>query len=100
MIRAGRQDMRYGVERLIGPSDWTNVRRTFDGVRGSIGLSGQTLDLFWVRPVIVNNERLNEEDGNTKFAGVYGVIWLPAVLWEADREGALSFLLAGLRYEA
>jgi hypothetical protein len=65
---------------LIGVSDWTNVRRTFDGVRGSIALPGQTLDLFWVRPVIVNNERLNEEDDNTNFAGVYDVISLPKFL--------------------
>ncbi|HEV8378699.1 MAG TPA: alginate export family protein, partial [Tepidisphaeraceae bacterium] len=65
MIRGGRQDMRYGAERLIGVSDWTNVRRTFDGVRGSFGIGNQTIDLFWVRPVLVHKESLNPSDDDT-----------------------------------
>src|SRR4051812_10671336 len=62
MIRAGRQDLIYGAQRLIGVSDWTNVRRTFDGVRGSIGIGNQTIDAFWVRPVLVHKESLNPSD--------------------------------------
>src|SRR5215831_141706 len=30
-FRAGRQELKYGSERVIGISDWTNNSRTFDG---------------------------------------------------------------------
>jgi hypothetical protein len=84
LVRLGRQDLRYGAERLIGVSDWTNVRRTFEGVRGSIGFGNNTLDLFWVWPVKVQKESLNEGDDNTNFAGIYDVISLPAFMRDAN----------------
>lgn len=46
-IRAGRQELSYGEERLIGPSNWTNTGRTFDGVRAVFGRPGQTVDVFY-----------------------------------------------------
>jgi len=95
MIRAGRQDLRYGAERLIGVSDWTNVRRTFDGVRGSVGIGNQTIDLFWVRPVIVDKERLNSSDDNSDFVGIYDVISLPDFLREARTKLDLYALWLG-----
>lgn len=30
-LRGGRQELLFGAQRLVGPSDYTNVRRTFDG---------------------------------------------------------------------
>jgi len=36
-IKAGRQELRFGGERLVGVSDWTNVSRTFDAVSGKFG---------------------------------------------------------------
>jgi hypothetical protein len=32
-LRAGRQEMAFGNQRLIGVSNWTNIGRTFDAVR-------------------------------------------------------------------
>ena len=32
-FRAGRQELLYGVERLISPLDWANTRRTFEGYK-------------------------------------------------------------------
>jgi hypothetical protein len=32
-VRGGRQELLYGTERLISPLDWSNTRRTFDGVK-------------------------------------------------------------------
>jgi len=92
MIRAGRQDLIYGAQRLIGVSDWTNVRRTFDGVRGSIGLGNQTIDAFWVRPVVVNKERMNSSDDNSNFVGIYDVISLPDFMREARTKLDAYFL--------
>ena len=28
-LRGGRQDLLFGAQRLIGPLDWSNTRRTF-----------------------------------------------------------------------
>jgi hypothetical protein len=64
-------------------SDWTNVRRTFDGVRGSFGIGNQTIDLFWVRPVLVHKESLNPSDDDTNFVGIYDVISFPDFIREA-----------------
>src|SRR6266852_2457229 len=32
-VRAGRQELLYGSQRLISPLDWANTRRTFQGVK-------------------------------------------------------------------
>lgn len=82
-LRFGRQDLLYGAERLISPLDWTNVRRTFEGGKVSTVLGAHTIDAFWVRPVIVDNEHPNDGDGNTSFAGVYDTIALPEVFEKA-----------------
>ena len=84
-FRFGRQDLIYGAQRLISPLDWTNVRRTFEGAKLSTQLGGptdnvsQTLDAFLVRPVIVDNQELNDGNGNVAFGGVYDTIGLPNV---------------------
>jgi hypothetical protein len=33
-LRGGRQELLFGAQRLAGVSDFTNVRRTFDGGQG------------------------------------------------------------------
>lgn len=35
-IRAGRQEISFGNERLVGPVNWSNTGRSFDGVRVSL----------------------------------------------------------------
>src|SRR5260370_14985495 len=42
-LRGGRQVIVFGAERLIGVSDFTNVRRTFDGARGTLAARAITL---------------------------------------------------------
>jgi len=76
-LRFGRQDLLYGAQRLISPLDWVNTRRTFEGAKGSLVLGNQTIDLFWVRPVDINKEQLNDGDGQTSFAGIYDSIAIP-----------------------
>ena len=79
-LRGGRQDLAFGAQRLVGPLDWANTRRTFEGGRGTLAFSkDHTLDLFWVRPVIVENEEPNSGDGDTSFAGVYDTVAVPAL---------------------
>lgn len=83
-IRFGRQDLIYGAQRLISPLDWTNNRRTFEGLKVSNVLGAQMIDLFWVRPVIVDREEPNDGDPNASFAGVYDTIALPDLLAKGD----------------
>jgi hypothetical protein len=69
--RVGRQEMRYGVQRLVSPLDWANTRRTFEGYKAFWQGDDWDVDGFWVRPVIVNAERFDGPDQNREFAGVY-----------------------------
>jgi hypothetical protein len=85
-LRGGRQEMLYGAQRLIGPLDWANTRRTFEGGKAIVQFSKtHSLDLFWVRPVLVDKEEPNDGDGNTSFAGIYDTLGLPTVLGAAAR---------------
>lgn len=36
-VRAGRQQLSFGNERLVGAADWTQIARSFDGLRVSAG---------------------------------------------------------------
>jgi len=83
-LRGGRQVIVFGAERLIGVSDFTNVRRTFDGVRGTLTTPGNTLDVFYARPVRVLPYNLDDDVPDTCIAGVYDTLELPGV-WEAAK---------------
>jgi len=39
-LRAGRQEIIFGNERLVGAANWTNTGRTFDGVRALASAKG------------------------------------------------------------
>lgn len=47
-FRAGRQELAFADERLIGPVGWANVTRSFDGLRVTATAGGWTLDGFGV----------------------------------------------------
>jgi hypothetical protein len=80
-LRGGRQELTYGAQRLIGPLDWANVMRTFDGGKLTYAAGDRnTLDVFWVRPVIVEKEEPNSGDGDASLAGVYDTLSLPRLL--------------------
>src|SRR5258708_1242108 len=67
----GRQELIYGDERLIGQSDWTNVRRTFDAAKLRYEVNGFWVDAFVSHPVIVWDDHFNESDDQDWFSGVY-----------------------------
>ncbi|HVY93913.1 MAG TPA: alginate export family protein [Bryobacteraceae bacterium] len=73
-LRAGRQEMIYGEQRLIGASAWTNTERNWDAVHGSIRYGGYRADLF--SGSIVNNVTGtwdHHQQGNN-LHGIYGGI--------------------------
>jgi hypothetical protein len=77
-IIAGRQELRYGDERLVGISDWTNISRTWDGFLGRIGDKNR-LDLFSTSVVTVHPTSLDKHGAGLTFHGAVGTIttWVP-----------------------
>jgi hypothetical protein len=82
-LRGGRQVMVFGAQRLIGVSDFTNVRRNFDAVRGTFTMPGNTLEVFYARPVQVLKFEFDDEVNDTYLAGIYDTWKIPGVLAQA-----------------
>jgi hypothetical protein len=50
-LRIGRQELSYGVERILGTRDGANVRQSFDGLRYTMTLKKSVADFFVVYPM-------------------------------------------------
>jgi len=70
-LRAGRQELLLGKQRVIGPSDWANNRRTFDGLRLIAHTRGWKIDGFVTHPVEFIPARMNKAFAEQTLAGVY-----------------------------
>lgn len=77
-LRAGRQKLLYGAQRLVSPLEWVNTARVFDGVKIVAGTStGRTLDGFATRLVPVEPRGFNRHHRtgsrmfNSEFHGLY-----------------------------
>jgi hypothetical protein len=68
-VFAGRQELKYGGERLVGISDWTNNSRTWDGVYMRIGNVNQ-LNLFSTSVVTIHPTSLDTHGAGLTFHGV------------------------------
>jgi hypothetical protein len=77
-IFAGRQELKYGSERLVGISDWTNNSRSWDGFLGRIG-DRNRLDVFSTSVVAVHPTSLDTHGAGLTFHGAVGTIgtWVP-----------------------
>ena len=77
-IIAGRQELKYGGERLVGISDWTNNSRTWDGFLGRVGDKNR-LDLFATSVVAVHPTSLDTHGAGLTFFGAVGTVgtWVP-----------------------
>ena len=71
-FRVGRQELRFGQERLVGVSDWTNAPRVFDGFRLSLGTNKNHVDLFSASVVVNNPVAFDNHAGGMNFHGMYG----------------------------
>ncbi|OWK35905.1 hypothetical protein FRUB_08468 [Fimbriiglobus ruber] len=67
--RIGRQELLFGSQRAISPSDWSNTRRTFQGVRGSWHDDDIEEDIFVVNPVIPDPSKISSIDDKQVFTG-------------------------------
>ena len=70
-VRGGRQELLFGSQRLVSPSDWSNDLRTFQGVRALYHTDKIEEDVFWVEPVITNPTTISSIDDKQVFVGDY-----------------------------
>jgi hypothetical protein len=86
--RVGRQEILLGSQRLVSPLEWGNTRRTFEGVRAFRQGKKVDVDLFWLRPVLVDRNGFDSADGSQNFIGAWttyrpkqGTFWDVYYLW-------------------
>ena len=70
---AGRQELKFGDERVVGISDWTNNSRTWDGFDLRFG-SRNRVDLFSTSVVKVYPTSLDKHGADLTFHGMEGNI--------------------------
>ena len=70
-VRAGRQELLYGSQRLISTLDWVNTRRTFQGVKAFWRTPGWDIDAFWMRPMVIEKGNVDNWDTNQNFYGLW-----------------------------
>jgi Alginate export len=82
MLRAGRQELRYGSGRLVDVREGPNVRRKFDGGLGRLTMDNWRLDLIAARPA--DDEPGFFDDGTNGSQALWGSYvtgrspgWLP-----------------------
>jgi hypothetical protein len=75
-VRAGRQLLAFGDERLVGPLEWNNLARSFDAVRVTWPKLGGGVDAFvgsvvQIQPTARTGWHANHSSTGDIFAGVY-----------------------------
>ena len=71
-LRVGRQELTFGAQRLISPLDWSNTRRTFEGMSVIAEVTNCKLIGFWSRFVPVRPHDFNRAVNETELWGLYG----------------------------
>lgn len=72
-LRAGRQELAFGGERLIGPADW-GMSRTFDALDLTLAHGPAKVDLFAGSSVLIDSTRFDRHKPGEHFYGAYGSI--------------------------
>jgi hypothetical protein len=90
-FRAGRQELAFGDERLIGNANWLNTARSFDALRGTYRRHGYRLDLFAARVVKAQDGEFDwSTPGNNFYFGTVGLRWVGNSrefrLWDRNRQ--------------
>jgi hypothetical protein len=71
-LRGGRQELIFGSQRLVGPGDFTQVPRSFDGGTAIGRIADWTIIPFWAEAVpIVQKYRFNESTSDHKLFGIF-----------------------------
>jgi hypothetical protein len=71
-VMVGRQVLAFADERVIGPSDWLNMGRTFDAVRFDVHQTGYKVSLFASSVVIGVDGAMDHHLQGNNLYGAYG----------------------------
>lgn len=90
--RAGRQEIAFGDQRLVGHTNWLNSGRTFDALRLTATAKHAQIDLFAASVVRILNDEFDKSGNGNRFAGAYvstnrilpGGTTEPYVFWRRD----------------
>ena len=69
-LRAGRQELAFGAERILGPADW-GMSRTFDALDLTLGRGAFKVDLLAGSPVLIDSTRIDRHKPGEHFYGAY-----------------------------
>jgi len=113
-LRAGRQSLAFGEGRLVADPNWSNIGRTFDGLRATFRYGKLRVDAFTGASVKVYMDGIDTPTPGEHFHGLYGSIdkvipnatLEPYVFWklehnvkgEVTKAGNLDAKTAGLRW--
>jgi hypothetical protein len=105
-LRAGRQEINFGDQRLIGALNWTNSARTFDAVRGTVHYKGYRLDVFASSVVNQVDGTWDHHQQGNNLHGLYGGMEKlvpgatiePYVLWRLQPSVNLDEKITGIRW--
>ncbi|MEM9670501.1 MAG: alginate export family protein [Pseudomonadota bacterium] len=72
-LRIGRQELKLGSSRLVSDRNGTNVKRTWDGVRGDVGLGEWNISVFGLQEVAVDQTGVFNDDSSDdgRLSGIY-----------------------------
>jgi hypothetical protein len=112
-LRAGRQELVFGEQRLVGHLNWTNTARSFDAVRATYRNRHVRVDGFAASVVNLREDEFNKRADGNNFHGAYAVFGAvipnasvePYVFWRLARgmraedgtAGKLDFKTVGVR---
>jgi hypothetical protein len=71
-LRGGRQELIFGSQRLVGPGDFTQVPRAFEGGAAIAQIAGWTITPFWTQAVVIDKYRFNKSTSDLQLFGVFG----------------------------
>lgn len=84
-LRAGRQELSYGSQRLVSPRDGPNNRQSFDALRTIYTTKHFNTDVFFSQYVVSRKGILDDRfNSGVKFWGIYSVINKVPVIINAD----------------
>jgi len=73
-LRAGRQAIDFGDQRLVGEALWNNTSRTFDAIRGTFRMDGYRVDAFASSVVNQVDGTWDHHQQGNNLHGLYGGI--------------------------
>ena len=73
-VRAGRQELAFGEQRILGVANWLNTPRSFDAVRAGMNFHNLRVDAFSATFVNVKDGTFDHSKGGSDLHGLYGTL--------------------------